>query len=196
MRRLSIIILALSLVVASCQRGAFTKAELGLIRQENSLMRVLKVQNLEDSLSLRMLSTDMPDAALQSEDYALLAKKLVATVTSPEEDGVGIAGPQVGINRRVVAVWRSDKPGEPFEVYANVRIDTLFGQKCPGREGCLSIPGLRGNVRRWTDAVVSYTDPQTHQRLRDTVSGYTAVIFQHECDHLDGILYTDRADSL
>ena len=59
---------------------------------------------------------------LKSNEYQSLADKMVATVTSPEEDGVGIAGPQVGISRRIVAVQRFDKAGEPFEVYPNIRI--------------------------------------------------------------------------
>ena len=122
--------------------------------------------------------------------------KMVRTVTDPSQDGVGIAGPQVGISRRIVAVQRFDKEDEPFEVYANVRIDSLYGPMAYGQEGCLSVPGMRGTVPRWTSAIISYTDPATLLTVHDTVSGFTAVIFQHETDHLDGILYTDKADSL
>ena len=55
---------------------------------------------------------------------------------------------------------------------------------------------MRGLVPRYTSVIVSYRDPETLEPRRDTVSGYTAVIFQHECDHLDGILYIDRADTV
>ena len=115
---------------------------------------------------------------------------MLATVQDPSEDGVGIAGPQVGISRRIVAVQRFDKPGEPFEVYPNIRIVATHGDLCPGPEGCLSVPGLRGDVMRWRDIDITYS-----LGPRDTterVQGFTAVIFQHECDHLDGVLYIDK----
>ena len=107
-------------------------------------------------------------------------------------DGVGIAAPQVGLNRRLIVVCRLDLPGEPFEAYANVQIDSLWGEDLFGREGCLSIPGLRGNVCRKEFAAVSYTDPTSLERRSEVVSGYVARIFQHETDHLAGTLYTDR----
>ena len=109
---------------------------------------------------------------------------------------MGIAAPQVGLRRRVVAVQRLDKPGEPFEVYPNIRILAHLGDTVRGPEGCLSIPGMRGIVPRSEGVVVSWTDPQTLQAVTDTVHGFTAIIFQHEIDHLDGILYTDRADTV
>ena len=128
---------------------------------------------------------------------------MLATVQDPSEDGVGIAGPQVGISRRIVAVQRFDKPGEPFEVYPNIRIVGFSGDTEPGPEGCLSVPGLRGDVMRYRDIDITYTligasaDGQSNAALapRDTterVQGFTAVIFQHECDHLDGVLYIDK----
>ena len=65
-----------------------------------------------------------------------------------------------------------------------------------GSEGCLSIPNYRGVVPRADSIIVSYFDFQTKQFKKDTVGGYTAIIFQHETDHLEGILYTDRADTV
>lgn len=67
-------------------------------------MGVLTINDLKDSLTLRSQCQEIPIEALQSEEYLTLARKMVSTVTSPEQDGVGIAGPQVGISRRVVAV--------------------------------------------------------------------------------------------
>ena len=131
---------------------------------------------------------------LASPEYAELASLMVATVTDPSQDGVGIAGPQVGVLRRVVAVQRFDKEGEPFEVYPNIRIIAFRGEQEPGREGCLSVPGRRGEVLRWKDIDIAYTSPETLQDTVETVQGFTAVIFQHECDHLDGVLYTDKIE--
>ena len=159
-------------------------------------MRVLTVDNPEDSIFLRKKSIDFTDRDLASPTFIILAGKMVSTVTDPSQDGVGIAGPQVGLARRIIAVQRLDREGEPFEVYPNVRIEALSGDIVSGREGCLSVPGKRGSVPRYSTVVVSYKDPMTLNTVLDTVEGFTAVIFQHEIDHLEGILYTDRADSL
>ena len=195
MKRLPLLFLLFALVGCS-SRPAFSKAEMELINTSPDLMRVLTVEDKDDSLFLRKPAKDFSDKDLRSEEFRTLARKMVRTVTDPSQDGVGIAGPQVGISRRIIAVQRFDKDDEPFEVYANVRVDSLYGPMAYGQEGCLSIPGKRGTVPRWTNAVISYKDPSTLQEVRETVSGFTAVIFQHETDHLDGILYTDKADSL
>lgn len=64
-------------------------------------------------------------------------------------------------------------------------------EKKVGFEGCLSIPGKRGEVARYRDIDITYTSVRTLRRHHRKLQGFTAVIFQHECDHLDGILYTD-----
>ena len=174
----------------------FRRAERRLIVRSDSVMRVLNIFDPADTAVLRAQSTDLSDRSLRSKDFKMLSAKMLRTVTDPSQDGVGIAAPQVGINRRIVAVQRFDKSGEPFEVYPNIRIDTMMGPQVCGPEGCLSVPGRRGVVPRYREIVISWKDPATLQVVRDTVRGFTAVIFQHECDHLDGILYTDRADSV
>ena len=183
-------------LVGCSSRPALSKGEKELVSGSPDVMRVLTVADRKDSLFLRKAAKDFSDRDLRSEEFRTLARKMVRTVTDPSQDGVGIAGPQVGISRRIVAVQRFDKEDEPFEVYANVRIDSLYGPMAYGQEGCLSVPGKRGTVPRWTNAIISYRDPATLQTVRETVSGFTAVIFQHETDHLDGVLYTDKADSL
>lgn len=200
MRKYSFIfVIALSILSHSCDTpGAadLSKDEKALIAGSDSLMRVLTVYDKEDSLLLRNVSIDFTDRDLLSKDFEALAAKMLHTVQDPSQDGVGIAAPQVGLNRRVICVLRYDLPGEPFGVYPNARLDSLWGERLSGPEGCLSIPGRAGSVPRYQNIIVSYTDPETLQTVKERVEGYTAVIFQHEIDHLDGILYTDRADSL
>ena len=182
-------------VSACCNTGMWTKEEKELINGDPKLipmvMRVLSVDDPADSAVLHTPCTVLPIKALQSPEYATLAAKLLATVTHPSQDGVGIAAPQVGISRRIIAVQRFDKPGEPFEVYPNIRVIKYRGEQEYGPEGCLSVPGRRGDVLRWRDIDIQYTSPQTLKDTVETVTGFTSVIFQHECDHLDGILYTD-----
>ncbi len=188
----NILAAVLMMAAVACQNGKnWSKAEKELICGESKTMRVLTVYDKADSLVLRTKCAEISAEELKSNEYKMLADKMVATVTSPEEDGVGIAGPQVGISRRVIAVQRFDKDGEPFEVYPNIRITSHRGEKQIGPEGCLSIPGKRGNVERYQDIDIAYTSLKTLRDTTESIKGFTAVIFQHECDHLDGILYTD-----
>lgn len=182
-------------VCCSCDPG-LTRAEKALIVGSDSLMHVLTVADSAETAVLRTRSIDFTDADLRSPEFASLVSKMKYTVQDPSQDGVGIAAPQVGLDRRVIIVCRLDLPGEPFIAYANPQIDSLWGETLVGREGCLSIPGLRGNVPRAEFAIVRHKDPATLQTVCDTVSGYVARIFQHEIDHLEGILYTDRTSDL
>ena len=176
----------------------FTEHELALIHNSsNGIMRVLTIEDNLDNEILRATSTDIPQEVLLSEDYAALCSLMIATVTHPSQDGVGIAGPQVGLNRKVVAVQRFDKDGEPFEVYPNIDIIWASDSLVAGPEGCLSVPNRRGNVLRNQEIIIEYTYVPKNKKeeihiKRDTVSGFTAVIFQHEIDHLKGKLYIDR----
>lgn len=188
------VMLVMMLMLTGCGGTAarLTTEETELVMSSDGLMRVLLVTSREDSLLLRKHCTDLTAEDLKSEVYDRLARRMVTTVTDSTQDGVGLAAPQVGLNRRVVAVMRYDKPGYPFEVYPNIHIEYFSDQKQTGPEGCLSIPDIAGDVERSQQVVIRYTDPETLSELRDTVDGYTAVIFQHEVDHLEGILFTDR----
>lgn len=211
-------LLIMTLGATSCCRPSdgFSEKELALIEGTDSIMRVLTVEDSLDNAVLRASCRDFSIEALKSETFAELARLMVATVTHPSQDGVGIAGPQVGINRRVVAVQRFDKgvagaDGEmeyPFEVYPNIRIIWASDSLSAGPEGCLSVPGRRGEVMRSKEIVVEYADmaaikeissektktgsAENIPMIRDSVNGFTAVIFQHEIDHLEGVLYIDR----
>ena len=193
MKRCLIIVTTL-MALASCTGNGWSDSESRLIMNGDGLMRVLTVDDPADSLILREPSAMMSVEELKAPEYEALARRMVITVTDPSQDGVGIAGPQVGVLRRVVAVQRLDKEGEPFEVYPNIRIVAFRGEPVSGPEGCLSVPGRRGKVLRWRDIDIEYTSPKTLQDTLETVQGFTAVIFQHECDHLDGVLYTDKLD--
>ena len=185
---LLLVILVLFLPVT---KSGWSSREKGIIKGEG-VMRVLTIEDKADSIFLRTPCKDLSAKEIRSEEYKVLAERMLATVTSPEQDGVGIAGPQVGIGRRVVAVQRFDKPGEPFEVFPNIRVTAKRGEPEPGPEGCLSIPGRRGDVLRWQDIDIAYTSPRTGNDTTERITGFTAVIFQHETDHLDGVLYIDK----
>ena len=112
-------------------------------------------------------------------------------------DGAGLAAPQIGVLRRVVIFGVSRNPrypgvdAVPETVLINPVIDYIDGEKEPGWEGCLSVPGLRGQVPRFKRLRYRGVD-QFGTAIDRTVDGFHARVVQHECDHLDGILYPQR----
>lgn len=135
-------------------------------------------------LRTKSLSIDDGDPSLDR-----LISRMDATVRA--QKGVGIAAPQVGINRRVIIVQRLDKePEKPFDVYLNPRITKFHKETVVDWEGCLSVPDGFAKVRRPKDITVKYDTPAGARRT-EHVEGFTARIFQHEIDHLNGILFID-----
>lgn len=189
MKRL-LIMIAATLGLAACGE-TFTAAERETIHADGrGIMRVLSIDNEADSLLLREESLPVSEQMLGSEEYALLRERMLQTVKNPEAEGVGIAAPQVGVRRAIVAVQRFDKEGEPFEFFINPEIIERIGEKQDGGEGCLSVPELYGNVSRWQHIVLRYRDEQFVEHT-EHIEGFTAVIVQHEVDHLSGHLFID-----
>ncbi|WP_295940832.1 peptide deformylase [uncultured Alistipes sp.] len=184
----------LSCLITACgASGGFTDVEGEIITsQKGGIMRLYTTESSEDCLLLRRNAAPLGRAELASDEYRLLKQGMLSTVRDTTNAGVGIAAPQVGISRRLIAVQRFDKPGEPFEFYVNPEIVSYSEEKAEGQEGCLSIPDVSGMVSRSETIVLNYTDEESMCRMSDTISGFTAVIFQHEIDHLNGILFTDR----
>ena len=112
-------------------------------------------------------------------------------------DGAGLAAPQIGVDLRVVIFGGTanprypDAPAVPDTVLINPQLDPLSADEEEGWEGCLSVPGLRGWVPRWSKLRYAGFD-EAGRRFERTVDGFHARVVQHECDHLDGILYPMR----
>jgi peptide deformylase len=111
--------------------------------------------------------------------------------------GAGLAAPQIGVDLAVVVFGFGrnqrypDAPPVPRTVLVNPTITPLSSEEEEGWEGCLSVPGLRGVVPRWSH--IRYTGwDETGQPIDRTVSGFHARVVQHECDHLIGRLYPMR----
>lgn len=152
------------------------------------MLRVTQTTNAEDFKILTDISSDI---AYDDPLLPLLAKRMYLSVTDKSTNGVGIAAPQVGINRNLIWVKRFDKKGEPFEFYINPKITWKSELLQLGAEGCLSIPDIREEVVR------SYAIQITFNTLdggyfTEVIEGFTAVIFQHEIDHLFGMLFPQR----
>jgi peptide deformylase len=115
--------------------------------------------------------------------------------------GVGLAAPQIGVPLRVVIFGMASNPRYPdaepvpHTVLVNPVLTALSDTLEEGWEGCLSVPGMRGLVARYTELRYSGHD-QFGARIDCRVSGFHARVVQHECDHLDGILYPMRIRDL
>lgn len=139
MKRL-LIMIAATLGLAACGE-TFTAAEREVIHAGGQgIMRVLSIDNEADSLALREESRPMSESLLRTEEYALLRERMLQTVQNPEAEGVGIAAPQVGVRRAVIAVQRFDKEGEPFEFFLNPEIIERIGEKADGGEAASRSP--------------------------------------------------------
>jgi len=180
------------MLVCSVEAQKLTEAEKAIVNSgtRTTMLRVLQITNADDAKVLKSASFDV---SLKDESLPLLLDRMLATVTDPANTGVGIAAPQIGINRNVILVQRFDKPGEPIQEYLNPKIKWSSALMRKGAEGCLSIPDLREDVLRHYTIQITYYD-RNGKYHDEMVEGFTAVIFQHEIDHLMGILFTDRLE--
>lgn len=175
-------------LVYSQQYEKLTNQEKELILTDSTqMMRVTQTKFHNDSIILKSVSKPInPKDKLTK----VLAKRMLKSVMDPNHRGVGIAAPQVGINRRMVLVQRFDKENKPFEVFINPEIIWRSDLWQKGPEGDLSFDE-RGMIMRHYSVQVQYYNLKG-EKVTEIVEGFTAVIFQHERDHLDGILLVDR----
>ncbi len=136
---------------------------------------------------LRKKSTPVTDVAVS--DIQKLIANMIDTMYAAK--GIGIAAPQIGHSKRVIIVKTED---EPLALINPVIIKKSF-RKESGEEGCLSIPGIFGTVRRYKKITVEALD--THgNKVTFEASDLFARVIQHEIDHIDGILFIDRAKKI
>ncbi|MCC7522009.1 MAG: peptide deformylase [Flavobacteriaceae bacterium] len=180
-----------SLSQTQANQYIFSKEEQELILsgQITEPMRILQITQPSDSLILRTQSVGFN---VQADDMVLnyLADRMLVTLQNSK--GVGIAAPQVGILKRIIWVQRLDLENEPFEVYYNPEIKKYSDMKQDVREGCLSIPDYRGTTQDRAYAVFVEYDDRKGSHKCEMIEAFTAAIFQHEIDHLNGIMFIDH----
>jgi len=181
-----------ALVKAVTEKGRLTPTERLMVSkgEGNAAMEVVTNDNEAGDKFLR---TESKKVDPKDPDMKLLVDRMQATLNL--EKGVGIAAPQVGINKRVIIVQRldSEKEDKPFAVYLNPVITEHSTETVIEWEGCLSIPAGFGKVKRYTSVKVDYDNLDGSHGL-EKIEGFTARIFQHEIDHLNGILFIDRKE--
>ena len=152
-------------------------------------LEILTVQDLEHLKTLRSKSRKVQSV---TPKLAAFAQQMLEKMR--EANGVGLAAPQVGALLRlfVVELPEDEENDQPAETYILFNPEIVKGRgEQVGYEGCLSIPGYVGEVARREQITVQGLD-ERGKSVRLKVEGYLARVFQHEIDHLDGILYTDR----
>ena len=154
-------------------------------------------------MTLREIVT-IPDPVLRRKahpvtrfdsDLQTLVDDMIETMRAAP--GVGLAAPQVGVSQRVIVVeYTTDEEDEdaPKKLYVlvNPQLSVVGDEKVEGVEGCLSLPGLLGDVERSLTVIVKARN-RRGQPMRLKADGWLARIFQHEIDHLEGVVFTDRA---
>lgn len=168
-----------------------TEQELTILQGDvETPLRVLSVANPTD---LEVLQKKCDEVEPTDSNLKLLISRMYTTVLDENQKGVGIAAPQIGINKRVFLAQRLDKEGHPFEFFVNPEIIWYSKVQRLGEEGCLSIPDLYKPVMRSLVIHITYFGLDG-QHYHEVIEGYTAVIMQHEFDHLNGVLFPDRIE--
>lgn len=150
-------------------------------------MAILKVAQMGHPI-LRQVAVPVTLEQIQTPDFQRLCDDLLETMGGYE--GLGLAAPQVHQSIRLV-VFQLDEDEPMFLV--NPVITVLEDSRSAGYEGCLSVTGLRGRVER-PDVIRVEALDRHGERFAFRAEGWAARVVQHECDHLDGVLYVDRVD--
>lgn len=150
-------------------------------------MAILKVARMGHPV-LRQISEPVSAAEIRSDAFQTFCDDLLETME--EYDGAGLAAPQVHVLKRVVVLTLTDERGPEFLVNPEIVPASDVTERT--WEGCLSVPGLRGLVERPGHIIVRALDRDGSKKAFE-LNGFPAVVVQHECDHLDGVLYVDRA---
>lgn len=146
--------------------------------------------------TLRKPARPLTKSELRSPEIARLVNDMIETLA--DSGGIGLAAPQVNESVRLAIIELDggptrygDTPAMPLTVFVNPIIEVIDPATAGVWEACLSVPGLRGYVERPQYVRVTYQDLKGNRHVRE-LKGFPATVFQHEFDHLDGVLYIDR----
>ena len=144
-----------------------------------------------------VLHIQAKEVTVFDDDLQRLVDEMI--VKMREAPGVGLAAPQISVGKRVIVVEFGHESDEsiPKQLYVVVNPEIIHKSErsVVGIEACLSVPGFAGEVNRARVVTISGQDPKG-KKIKIRAEGWLARIFQHEIDHINGVLYTDRADTL
>ncbi|HRP89374.1 MAG TPA: peptide deformylase [Edaphocola sp.] len=195
--RLLILIATLFGGVSCSVNKNFNTRELQLIHEGSASerMHLTTIAQPKDSIILRTKSIDIKTIK-NNKALQILLKRMLVTMIA--EEGIGIAAPQVGINRNIFLFTKFEGDKEQVQVAINPKIIKHSENKvCFQRDGCLSVPDKRGNSLRYEWIEVTYYNEEG-KLIKERLTGYhrpndfSNIIFQHEFDHINGKLYIDK----
>ena len=158
------------------------------------MKQLLKVARMGHPV-LREKAEPVDPARIGTKEVQDFLDSMYATML--EYSGVGLAAPQVHVSERVVVFHEGaglvDDDDQPITALINPEITPLTDETSAMWEGCLSVPGLRGRVSRPCEIRVRGLD-RNGRKIDLELEDFDAIVTQHECDHLDGVLFVDRLD--
>lgn len=151
--------------------------------------------NIQTGINNEVLRT-ISEAVKKNEmkDVLKIGKEMLKYIKNPENGWVGLAAPQIGLNKRMIVVsLLKNREDENFKTVLMINPEILSHteNKDVEQEGCLSVPGAKWNVERYVGIKLRYTDEKSKENTLN-LTGLSARIVQHEIDHLDGELFTDK----
>ena len=171
---------------------SFSKAEITRIT-EGDFETAMSIFQTNDSLQHQVLLAKSVDVNPLDQYTKILVNRMKLALLATKS-GVGIAAPQVGINRNIIWAKRFDKEGNPLEYFINPKILWRSEILNLGPEGDLSIETFRDEFYRSAVIQVEYFDLDG-KKFTEIVEGFTSIILQHEIDHLSGILISDKIEN-
>jgi len=156
--------------------------------------KIIKIREIGDPV-LEQISEEVDINKIDSEILDII-EDLKATLEFGT--GVGIAAPQIGINKRIIVVGAkkeniqyNDAEEIPVTAMINPTWKKLSEDADSQYEGCMSVPGIRGKVERYKNIEVTYYD-EDGEKIVKQIKGFFARLIQHECDHLEGISFLEK----
>jgi peptide deformylase len=152
-------------------------------------MKILTIEDPKEEKILREKSTSVQEKELKNKEFQQFLDDLLQTAIESEEPAGGLASPQVGILKRVFYILNYDT--DKWELFINPIVEPVGFKKKAIAEACLSIPNREGKVERNYRVKVKYIDRYGNRKTKK-YEDLNAISIQHENDHLEGILFTDK----
>lgn len=157
-------------------------------------LNIFTIEKPEEEKILRKVSDEVSEDELKTEGFQEFLQNLLHTAKTSEDqvglESAGISAPQVGVNKRIIYIFNYDT-GE-FELLINPTVQNIGNKTDIDIEGCLSVPNVEKNVERFKKIKVKYMNAEGNT-VKRRFTGLNARVVQHEDDHLNGILFIDKA---